>query len=108
MTGNLNVVVRVDLDWALMRIEVRGTVTKVNICALYALIRRANSTRPGIDLILDLTAVAIEPAAMEQLRNCEAAHRLPAEVDPAQRDMQLKVIPEAGRGIDRNVLGLAA
>lgn len=108
MTGNLNVVVRVELDCALMRIEVRGTVTKVNICALYALIRRANSTRPGIDLILDLTAVAIEPAVMEQLRSCEAAHRLPAEIDPAQPDLQLTVIPEVGRGMDRTVLGLAA
>jgi hypothetical protein len=108
MIGNLNVVVSVELDCALMRIEVRGTVTDINVCALYALIRRANSTMPGIDLILDLSAVAIEPTALEQLRSCEAAHRLPMEIDPGQQDMQLKVIPEAGRGLDRTVLGLAA
>jgi hypothetical protein len=75
---------------------------------IYALIRRANFTRPGIDLILDLTAAVLEPAALEQLRGCEGSHRLPAEVDPAQQDMQLKVIPEADRGVDRTLLGLAA
>jgi hypothetical protein len=108
MTGNLNVAVKVELDCALMRIEVHGEVTDTNICALYALIRRANSTRPGIDLILDLTAAVIEAAALDQLRSCEGSHRLPAEVDPAQQDMQLKVIPEAGRGMDRTVLWLVA
>jgi hypothetical protein len=105
MTGNLEVVVGVDLDCALMRIEVRGLVTNSNLRTLYALIGRANSTVPGIELILDLTAALIEPAAMEKLRSCEATHRLPAETDPAQQDMQLTVLPESGPG---TVLELAA
>lgn len=108
MTGNLEVVVSVELDCALMRIEVRGMVTEINVCALYALIRRANSTLPGIDLILDLTEVVIEPTALEQLRGCEAAHRLPAEVDPAQQDVQMRVIPESGPRTDHTALELAA
>jgi hypothetical protein len=108
MTGNLKVVVSVDLDCASMRIGVRGTVTDGNVCALYALIRRANSTLPGINLVLDLTAVVIEPAALNQLRSCERAHRLPAEVDPAQQDLLLTVIPEPGRGAGRTALELAA
>lgn len=108
MTGKLNVVVGMDVDFALMRIEVRGMVTKVNVRALYALIRRANITLPGIDLIMDLSAAVVEPAALEQLRDCERSHRLPADVDPAQQNMQLKVMPEAGRGMDRTALGLAA
>jgi hypothetical protein len=104
----LNVVVGVDLDCALMRIKVDGLVTDVNIRALYALIRRANSTIPGIELLLDLTAALIEPAALEQLRSCEAAHRLPAEMDPGQQDMHLKVLPESGHGTDQMALELAA
>jgi hypothetical protein len=48
MTGKLNVVVSVDVDFALTRIEVRGMVTELNVRALYALIRRANITLPGL------------------------------------------------------------
>ena len=108
MTGNLEVVVGVDLECALMRIGVSGLVTDSNLRALYAVIRRANSAVPGIDLILDLTAALIEPAALEQLRSCEAAHRLPAEMDPGQQDMHLKVLPESGHGTDQMALELAA
>jgi hypothetical protein len=108
MTGNLEVVVGVDVDCALIHIEAQGMVKHTNTCALYALIRRANSTIPGISLILDLTAVVFEPAALEQLRGCEANHRLPLEMDPTQQDMQLKVIPESGKGPNRPALGLAA
>lgn len=108
MTGNLKVVIGVDLDCALIRIEAQGVVTHNNTCTLYALIRRANSTIPGIGVILDLTAAVIEPAALEQLRGCETNHRLPLEIDPTQQDMQLKVIPESGKGSNRPALGLAA
>jgi hypothetical protein len=108
MTGNLHVVVGVELDCALISIKVRGAVRGANVRALFALMRRANSTMPGIDLVLDLTAAVIEPAALDQLRCCEAAHRLPAEIDPAQQEMALKVLPEAGRILEREALGLAA
>jgi len=88
-----------------MRIGVSGLVTDSNLRALYAVIRRANSAVPGIDLILDLTAALIEPAAMEKLRRCEVTRSLPTEVDPARQDMRLTVLPESGPG---TVLELAA
>lgn len=108
MTENLSVVVGVDLDCALMRIEARGMVTSTNVRALYALIRRATSTLPGVGVVMDLTAAVIEPSALEQLRGCERAHRLPVEMDPAQQDVQLTVLPEPGRGPNRAAHRLAA
>lgn len=64
----LKIVVHIDSNMERACIEVRGTLTPVNIRALYVIARRARTLLPGKEIVLDLTMAR---AAMETI---EALH----------------------------------
>lgn len=45
----------------------------------------------GLALEIDVTGANVDPAAMEALRRCSRARRLPALIDPQQSDINISV-----------------
>lgn len=91
MIDKLNIVVRVDLDYARAQISAKGHLTCRNIQGLYAVLQRANSLGEGLDLEIDITRARIEPDALEQLTRCCQSRHLPLELDPLQADCRFSL-----------------
>ncbi|MFE4229667.1 hypothetical protein ACFRJ8_17475 [Arthrobacter sp. NPDC056886] len=92
MNHKLRVLVRLDLDCGQAEVAAQGHVTAQSLQALYVVVKRANHLKEGLHLVLDVSHAVVEPAAMEQLRECSASHHLPTAIDPLQSDCQLSIV----------------
>ncbi|CAH0268016.1 hypothetical protein SRABI26_03580 [Arthrobacter sp. Bi26] len=72
-------------------------MTARSLQALYVVVKRANHLREGLHLVVDVSHAVVEPAALEQLRECSASHHLPATIDPLQSECQLSIVAPAER-----------
>jgi hypothetical protein len=100
--SRLKVTVRIEENLQTARIEVRGSVTRENLRALYVVARRTSAMLPGREIILDLThaRAAIEaivelhdPDQLLQLIGAGAGQepcRL-SVVDPVTREIREKL-----------------
>ncbi|BCW72587.1 hypothetical protein NicSoilB8_36310 [Arthrobacter sp. NicSoilB8] len=70
-------------------------MTAQSLQALYVVVKRANHLKEGLRLVLDVSHARVEPAALEQLRECSASHHLPAAIDPQQAECQLSIVAPA-------------
>ncbi|SDP24750.1 hypothetical protein SAMN04487914_10687 [Arthrobacter sp. ok909] len=70
-------------------------MTAQSLQALYVVVKRANHLKEGLRLVLDVSHARVEPAALEQLRECSASHHLPAAIDPLQSECQLSIVAPA-------------
>lgn len=95
VTDKLNILVRVDLDYARAQVLARGHVTVHSIQALYVVVKRANALRKGLDLEVDMRNAHVDPDALEQLRTCSKTHHLPVVIDPLQEDCTFRILPPA-------------
>jgi hypothetical protein len=114
LNQKLRVLVRVDLDCGQAEVAAQGHVTARSLQALYVVVKRANHLKEGLHLVLDVSHARVEPAALEQLRECSAAHHLPAAIDPLQSECHLSIVApaeaghEAAAGTRARALRLAA
>ncbi len=98
MEPKLRVTVRFGLDVRQVRLVVRGRVTEQNSKVLYVLVRRANATLPGLDVVLDLHLATITEAALTELRSSSETGALPLLSGPAQETLaprQLRILAPA-------------
>ena len=95
LTDKLNILVRVDLDYARAQVSARGHVTIHSIHALYVVVKRANALRKGLELEVDMRNAYVDPDALEQLRTCSKTHHLPVIIDPLQEDCTFSILPPA-------------
>lgn len=92
MTSKIQVLVRIDLDSARVRVQARGAVTGKNVQALYVVARRANSLMPTPTLILDVSHARVAGDALEELHSCSKDGRLPVRIDPLQSACRISVL----------------
>ncbi|PVZ61283.1 hypothetical protein C9424_01915 [Arthrobacter sp. H-02-3] len=95
MNHKLRVLVRLDLDCGQAEVAAQGHVTARSLQALYVVVKRANHLKEGLHLVLDISHARVEPAALEQLRECSASHHLPPAIDPLQSECQLSILAPA-------------
>ena len=108
MNQKLRVLVRLDLDCGQAEVAAQGHVTARSLQALYVVVKRANHLREGLHLVLDVSHAVVEPAALEQLRECSASHHLPPAIDPLQSECQLSIVAPAETAAVPRVRRLAA
>jgi hypothetical protein len=96
LNHKLRVLVRLDLDCGQAEVAAQGHVTAKSLQALYVVVKRANHLKEGLHLVLDVSHARVEPAALEQLRECSATHHLPAAIDPLQSECHLSIVAPAG------------
>ena len=70
-------------------------MTAKSLQALYVVVKRANHLKEGLRLVLDVSHARVEPAALEQLRECSATHHLPPAIDPLQSECHLSIVAPA-------------
>jgi len=58
--------------------------------------------------VVDVSHAVVEPAALEQLRECSASHHLPPAIDPLQAECQLSIVGPAETAALPRVRRLAA
>ncbi|WP_368086493.1 hypothetical protein [Arthrobacter sp. ok362] len=58
--------------------------------------------------MLNVSHAVVEPAAMEQLRECSASHHLPTAIDPLQSECQLSIVAPVETAAIPRVRRLAA
>jgi hypothetical protein len=95
LNHKLRVLVRLDLDCGQAEVAAQGHVTARSLQALYVVVKRANHLKEGLHLVLDVSHAVVEPASLEQLRECSASHHLPAAIDPLQSECQLSIVAPA-------------
>lgn len=77
MEPRLRIAIRLDLDLRQARLVVRGRVTEENCRVLYVLARRADSTLPGLNVVLDLRKASITGNALTGLVRSSETGELP-------------------------------
>ena len=81
MTAKLNVTVAVDLDASFVTVRPAGTLTCENVRGLIAVVRRAERTLPGFEIILDLSQLRSgSPAAFRMLGESRTPTLSPRQV----------------------------
>jgi hypothetical protein len=79
----LRVLVSLDSNLDSAQVNVRGSVTVTNLCALYAILRRTNEFMPGMDISVDLSLAHTCPEAVRELKATARNRVLPVAAIPA-------------------------
>ncbi|WP_461164295.1 hypothetical protein [Arthrobacter sp. R4-81] len=90
-SSRLKVTVRIDANLQTARIEVRGSVTRENLRALYVVARRTSAMLPGRDIILDLTHARAAVEAILELHDPDQLLRVIA-ADDSKEPCRLSVL----------------
>jgi hypothetical protein len=73
----LRVLVSLDSNLDSAQVNVRGSVTVTNLCALYAILSRTNEFMPGMDISVDLSSAQACPEAVRELQAVARNRALP-------------------------------
>ncbi|MCU1574341.1 MAG: hypothetical protein JWO93_2423 [Micrococcaceae bacterium] len=79
----LRVLVSLDSNLDSAQVNVRGSVTVTNLCALYAILRRTNEFMPGMDISVDLSLAHTCPEAVRELEATARNRALPIAANRA-------------------------
>jgi hypothetical protein len=92
LNSKLTILVRVDLDDARARVIAKGHLTIHSINALYVVVKRANSLKPGLDMELDVSQARVDQEALQMLQTASESHHLPQKIDPHQAPCTISVL----------------
>lgn len=92
LNSKLSLLVRVDLDHARAQVIAKGHLTIHSINALYVVVKRANSLRPGLDVELDVSRARVDQKALQMLQAASESHHLPQKIDPHQAPCTISVL----------------
>lgn len=90
--SRLKVTVRIEANLQTARIEVRGSVTRDNLRALYVVARRTSAMLPGREIILDLTHARAAVEAILELHDPDQLLRVIGADDNSKEPCRLRVL----------------
>lgn len=89
--SRLKVTVRIQENLQTARIEVRGSVTRDNLRALYVVARRTSAMLPGREIVLDLTHARAAIEAILELHDPDQLLRV-IGADDSKEPCRLRVL----------------